>query len=97
MIIIFWQLDQFLSTFGKKCIFPFENPKTLKNFKKLVLEMQNVMHIATNAGYLKVLSQLVTHGQNPLFSLSDSFIGCFIWKKVTNKQTNSNYINIDSF
>ena len=27
------------------CIFPFENPK------KLVFEMQNVMHIATNAGH----------------------------------------------
>ena len=25
----FWQLDHFLSTFGKKYIFPFENPKTL--------------------------------------------------------------------
>ena len=24
----FWQLDQFLSTFGKKCIFPFEKPQT---------------------------------------------------------------------
>ena len=32
-----------------KCIFPFKNPKTL--FKKLVLEMQNVMHTATNAGH----------------------------------------------
>ena len=36
---------------------------------------------------LYFLSQLVTHGQNPLFSLSDSFIGCFIGEKVTNKQT----------
>ena len=44
---------------------------------------------------LSFLSQLVTHGQNPLFSLSDSFIGCFIGKKVTNKKTNSNYIKID--
>ena len=34
------------------CRFPFENPKThKKNFKKLVLEMQNVMQIATNAGH----------------------------------------------
>merc|ERR1712131_520574 len=30
----FWQLDQFLSTFGKKCIFPFENPKTLRKISK---------------------------------------------------------------
>ena len=45
----------------------------------------------------------VTHRQNPFFSLSETFIiykiGCFIGKKVTNKQrntqTNSNYINID--
>ena len=35
----------FLSTFGKQCIFPFENPK------KLVLDMQNVKHIAQNAGH----------------------------------------------
>ena len=27
------------------------------------------------------------HGQNPLFSLSDSSIGCFTGKKVTNKLT----------
>ena len=46
------QLDQFLSTFGKKCILPFENPITLrKNFKKMVLDMQNVRHIAQNAGH----------------------------------------------
>merc|ERR1712131_257750 len=30
----FWQLDHFLSTFGKKCIFPFENPKTLRKISK---------------------------------------------------------------
>ena len=48
---VFWQLDQFFSTFGKKCIFPFEKPKTLQNFKKLVLYMQNVQHIAQNASY----------------------------------------------
>ena len=34
MIIIFLQLDQYLSTFGKKCIFPFENPKTLRKILK---------------------------------------------------------------
>ena len=34
------------------------------------------------------LAQLVTHGQNLLFSLSDSFIGYFIGKKVTKQQTN---------
>ena len=32
---------------------------------------------------LSFLSQLDTHRQNPLFSLSDSYIGCFIGKKVT--------------
>ena len=37
---------------------------------------------------LSFLSQLVIHRQNPLFSLSDLFIGCFIGKKVSNKQTN---------
>merc|ERR1712131_104062 len=26
--------DHFLSTFGKKCIFPFENPKTLRKISK---------------------------------------------------------------
>ena len=30
----FWQIDHFLSTFGKKCIFPFENPKTLQKISK---------------------------------------------------------------
>merc|ERR1711973_923087 len=30
----FWQLDHFLSIFGKKCIFPFENPKTLTKISK---------------------------------------------------------------
>merc|ERR1712198_817589 len=30
----FWQLDHFLSTFRKKCIFPFENPKTLRKNSK---------------------------------------------------------------
>merc|ERR1712235_176003 len=34
VITIFWQLDHFLSTFGKKCIFPFENPKTLRKISK---------------------------------------------------------------
>ena len=34
--IFFWQLHQFLSNFGKKCILPFENPK------HLVLDIQNV-------------------------------------------------------
>merc|ERR1712115_159692 len=33
-LTIFWQLDHFLSTFGKKCIFPFENPKTLRKISK---------------------------------------------------------------
>ena len=28
------QLDHFLSTFGKKCICPFENPKTLRKISK---------------------------------------------------------------
>ena len=53
--VTFITLDNhFLATtpfFGKKCIFPFENLKTLRKFKKLVLEIQNVMHIATNAGH----------------------------------------------
>merc|ERR1711973_435691 len=30
----FLQLDHFLSTFGKKCIFPFENSKKLRKFSK---------------------------------------------------------------
>ena len=42
---------------------------------------------------LSFLSQLVIHRQNPLFSLSDSFIGCFIVKKVTN-QTNKRTVTI---
>ena len=35
----------------KSVFFPLKIPKHLENFKKLVLEMQNVMHIATNAGH----------------------------------------------
>ena len=42
---------QFLSIL-ENVFFPFENSKMLlKNFKKLVLDIQNVRHIAQNAGY----------------------------------------------
>ena len=59
---VLWQLDQFFSTFGKKCIFPFQKPNTYKKFKKLVLEMQKVMHIATNAGYTAQNDGRTMHG-----------------------------------
>ena len=35
----------------KSVFFPLKIPKHLQNFNKLVLEMQNVMHIASNAGH----------------------------------------------
>ena len=36
--------------FWKKCIFPLKIPKHLEKFQ-LLLDMQNVMHIAPNAGH----------------------------------------------
>ena len=49
------------------------------------IDLSSVTH--TQKISLSFLSQFVTHRQNPPFSLSDSFIGCFIGKKVTNKRT----------
>ena len=37
--------------FLKKVFFPFKKPQTLSKLKKMVLDMQNVRHIAQNAGY----------------------------------------------
>ena len=41
----FWQLDQFLSIFEKKCIFPFENPKTLCKMTSALRVMLAATHL----------------------------------------------------
>ena len=50
-----WQLDLFFSTFGKKCIFPFEITKTLfQKGQKGVLNAQNVSCTMQIAGCTKL-------------------------------------------
>ena len=59
---VFWHWDQFLSTLEKKCIFPFENPKTLRKISKKLAIPRKMM--ALGATSIEKIPKISASGRN---------------------------------